>query len=133
MGIIGEIDVEYAKDWVLFNKLSTVKIKGSKLDFSYKHNIVLGQGYYCRLKLKRSMNDIDYSQILYVKGLEAQEVLVYPNPTSLDVNLVINSEKLIGTKAVVIDVNGKKMKTFLIKSKNNYLKTNELEKGVYFY
>jgi hypothetical protein len=57
---------------------------------------------------------------------------VYPNPTKNNLQLVINNEQLINTKAVILSVNGKLVKQFKIQNSKFIIQVADLPKGTYF-
>ncbi|RRO21874.1 S8 family serine peptidase [Flavobacteriaceae bacterium 14752] len=78
--------------------------------------------------------EICYEQTLSVKDVLLSDFKVYPNPTTGRVELSFNQNIDQEFKVNVIDLNGKILKTFDIKSSSNQFNFNlsDLSSGIYF-
>lgn len=86
-----------------------------------------------RLKQVDMDNNFRYSSIvkLYYKKNNNILSIVYPNPTNGNLNMLIGDPSLIGTEAVVYDVNGRMLKRVEIKAMTQPVNLNEFVNGIY--
>ena len=58
--------------------------------------------------------------------------IVYPNPTNSSVTITVGDDKLIGTEAVLSDVNGRILQRIKITATSQFINMDRLVNGIYF-
>ncbi len=96
---------------------------GSQTDFQFLHNSLVPKNYY-RLLLTKTNGDKEYSQILILDRNASQNILLYPNPATTDINVQlytpINNEVVF----IITDITGKQISK---KTKAIYQGINQLQ------
>ena len=89
---------------------------------------------YYRLKQVDLGGSFKYSAIikLMYKQKTIVKSIVYPNPTQGIITVTVGDKALIGTQAVVVDINGKVIQQVKITANSQSFDFNNLLNGVYF-
>ena len=87
-----------------------------------------------RLKQVDMDNNFKYSNIIRLNYNKAGTVptIVYPNPTNSSVTITVGDDKLIGTEAVLSDVNGRILQRIKITATSQFINMDRLVNGIYF-
>src|SRR5690606_10072531 len=64
---------------------------------------------------------------------QAPDILVYPNPSSEDVNILLELENESIAQFIVYDYTGKTISTHQLSSGNNHIDVSQLQSSIYFY
>jgi Secretion system C-terminal sorting domain/Beta-propeller repeat len=86
---------------------------------------------YYRLKMIDVDGRFTYSNIIKLSTLNLQLSTLYPNPIKDKATLQIGDKTLLNTQANIIDVNGKKIKTFTIRNNFEIVDMSGLPSGLY--
>ncbi|HXB11634.1 MAG TPA: T9SS type A sorting domain-containing protein, partial [Bacteroidia bacterium] len=130
--------IERCDDGIAFEPILTVKGAGnSTTPLSYKaydESPNTGINYY-RLKQTDFDGHYSYSDIVPVFLSTENDIVIFPNPVTTDINLAYNSTKANAMMLRVVDITGKVMRsfTFNLSPGNNNLQinTNDLAPGLY--
>jgi hypothetical protein len=132
-----EIQRKTTGDWESISLVNAAGSTGSRTDYSFTDNSAPASIIYYRLK----QNDIDlrftYSNILRISAKDvSNEVLVYPNPFSNQVNISVHSPNEQSVNAFIYDLGGRIVRTEVRKlyPGNNNFTINGLQllpKGIY--
>ena len=123
--------VEYSKDGVNFETVSTVNGKGDNATYSLVHSPAQGKAYY-RLKMIDVDTKSEYSRIIVLNiNCSKGSVVVYPNPASevLNVNIVGADDK--GTVASLFNQSGQVVLSKNLPNGSNELDIRKLATGIY--
>ena len=135
-----EFILERSLDGTSFTGITTIAAAGNSSSnkyYQYKDlNIdqLNSPVMFYRLKLIDMDGHITYSNIVRLTYNQKSYVksLVYPNPTDGRITLVVGENSLIGTNALLIDLNGKLLETIRIKANSQSISFDKYVNGVYF-
>jgi Ig-like domain CHU_C associated/Secretion system C-terminal sorting domain len=106
-----EFVVERSSDGRSFTGIATIDANGSGSgSYDYNDNYTPQGKVYYRLKMKDIDDHYTYSTIVVLSNRAGTSVSIYPNPASNIVTLSISNTKLLGTTAILTDVQGKTVK-----------------------
>jgi hypothetical protein len=131
--------VEKSTDGINYKTLAIVEAKGgSNKAQSYTQldpNPASGDNYYRLIALDKDGISRYVGSVVSVNVFNEQSISVYPNPTSSDLTVNINTDEEMQTKIRVLDMNAKVIREFdyeLLKGKNvQTLDINNLPAGTY--
>ena len=113
--------VEKSYDGVNYNSIAQVATKApggnysGSLNYAYTDNNCFGGVTYYRLRHLSIDNRVKFSNIVAVDGLKGNLAdMIYPNPASSFVNVLISSTSVQNGQISVYDMNGKKLKEFKV-------------------
>lgn len=134
-----EFIVERSLDGINFSAVGTVPAAGNSSDtktYSYTdvHIDRLNSSVmFYRLKQTDINRNFKYSNIIRLnynrKGTGPS--IVYPNPTNGSINILLDDNNMIGTEAILTDVNGKIIKTLKIVATNQSIDLSAMVNGIY--
>ena len=147
--VINEIDVRYYEversiNAIEFSSIGQVLSKASSNNintFSYvfTDKNSLNTNYYYRLKQVAKDGSIEYSNIVFIKGLRISDIVInnlYPNPVKNALTISVASPSKKNVSIIVTNAAGKIVQTMesILKQGDNQLiiKTNKLDTGNYF-
>lgn len=122
-------DIERSNDSKSFESIGIIRdnIKGNK-QFHFTSSPISGSTYF-RIKETDNAGSITYSKIVWIQMQNlAGSISLYPNPTKD--KLTIQSENEI-SKVRILDLSGKEVYSALPRSKNVFVNTTALSKGMY--
>ncbi|MFY7965987.1 MAG: GEVED domain-containing protein [Chitinophagaceae bacterium] len=137
-------DVEKSVNGVEFNKIGSLNSKASSsnsntLSYFFTDKNSLNTNCYYRLKQVAKDGSIEYSNIIFIKGLKISDVVInklYPNPVKNALTISIASPSNKNVSIVVTNAAGKTvqiMELALKQGDNQFaVKTNKLDAGNYF-
>ena len=135
-----EFRVERSLDGSSFTDIGAVAAAGNGtgtntyLFTDYNIDKLNSQFMYYRLRQIDRNNNQKYSNIvrLAYNVKEKAKSIVYPNPTEGLITVTIGDIKLIGTKATLMDENGKVLQVVTINANSQSLDLNKYVNGVYY-
>ncbi len=131
--------LERSLDGIHFTEIATIPAAGrssSPRDYTYTdaHIDQLNSIYmYYRIKQVDVNGRFTYSRIVRLSYRSAgiQPSIAYPNPTSGFINVVIGDKSVIGTQALLTDINGKVLQRFTIDNNTQSVDLSKMPNGVY--
>jgi hypothetical protein len=124
-------EVEYSKDGIQFQTVSTVNSRGENSVYTVSHNADQGKAFY-RLKLVDNDGKIEYSRIIVLDiQCGKASVLVYPNPAKDFVNVNITGADARGTMGSLFNMAGQIVLSKSLQNGSNQLDVSRLAQGVY--
>lgn len=87
---------------------------------------------YYRLKQVDADGRFVYSRTIALQLLKNKSLAVYPNPSHGIINVLTTDKNMWNTNAVITDVQGKTIWSFLLKNNKTTIDIGQIEKGVYF-
>ncbi|UAY52725.1 T9SS type A sorting domain-containing protein [Ferruginibacter albus] len=133
-------EVQHSRDGIVFSDLHFITSKAQNNNSLFNYSDVdahpfAGDNYY-RLKQLNADNSISYSKTVLIKGDEiANKIIVYPNPASSLLNVVIVSQQNSTISIQINDMNGKRvlLSNAALRTGNNTipLDVSHLAKGAY--
>lgn len=128
--------IERSTDGANFTPVGNVAAQGSgskKYSFSDR-DIPAGPLYY-RLKMSDIDQSASYSAIIRLNPgsvAGANMVSIYPNPIRNQAVITVNNRALLGTKAIIVDLQGKQHKSFVLQNEVEKIDLSQLNSGLYF-
>jgi sugar lactone lactonase YvrE len=124
--------IERSNDGINFIGIGNVNASGNvNANYNFtdadKYNGIV----YYRLKMIDVDGRFTYSNIIKLSTLNLQLSTLYPNPVKDIATLQIGDRTLLNTQANIIDVNGRTIKTILIKNNFEILDMSGLPSGLY--
>lgn len=134
-----EFVVERSKDGATYTAIGTVKALGSSGNNLYSYtdrNIQLlgSEVFYYRLRQVDVNDSYRYSSVVrltYRNDLPAKSI-VYPNPSYGTVYISVGDKKLMGSEAVMTDMNGRILSRFRITASTQPVNLSNVAQGIYF-
>jgi hypothetical protein len=85
-------EIEKSSDGFNFITIGTVVAKnsGGRQSYLFVDNAALGKDQFYRLKIKGDNGQVEYSNIQHLQNNGATEILVFPNPTTAVLQLLLN-------------------------------------------
>lgn len=126
-------DIEYSNNAIDYVKVDKVSANGQgNNSYAYKH-ITAGVTSYYRLKIIDADNNFVYSSIIKIQNIKEKSIpaAISPNPVSEILLIAINDIKLLHSKALLFDINGKQLKTFYLNSNSVSLSMSQYAPGLY--
>ena len=131
--------LERSLDGIHFTEIANIPAAGRSTlprNYSYTdaHIDQLNSIYmYYRIKQVDVNGQFTYSRIVRLSYRSAgiQPSIAYPNPTSGFINVVIGDKSLIGTQALLTDINGKVLQRFTIDNNTQSVDLSKMPNGVY--
>ena len=126
-------DLEYSSNANDYVKVGNISANGQgNNNYFYKHTAAGVMSYY-RLKIIDADNNFVYSSIVKIQNNKEKikPVTISPNPVSEILFIAISDIKLVHTKALLLDMNGKQLKTFYINSNSVSLSMSQYAPGLY--
>ncbi len=128
-----EFIIEKSIDGQNFTKIATVPAKSNGAgNYSYNENEKLLSRVYYRLKMIDNDDSFTYSHIISLSDHETNTLAIYPNPVNTSFTIVFTDKNLLQTKASLIDIQGKKIKQFVLNNFQQQIDFNNFPGGVYF-
>ena len=126
--------VERSGDGTTFNALGVVMSKGilTGSKYLFDDNAPLEGDNYYRLKSTEPNGDKSYSSIVKIKNTDGRRTVIeaFPNPAYDLITIRCLDSKLLGSKAILTDMNGKVMRAFVLQ-RETLLNINRWAAGVY--
>lgn len=124
-------EVEYSKDGIQFQTVSTINSRGENSVYTVTHNADQGKAFY-RLKLVDNDGKLEYSRIIVLDiQCGKASVLVYPNPAKDVVNVNITGADARGTIGSLFNMAGQIVLSKTLQNGSNQLDVSRLAPGVY--
>lgn len=130
---VSHFQVERSIDAQAFATVHSVPARnGASQQYGYSdaHNHD-GKVYY-RLKMVDQDKTFAYSRIIVLDGQGATPVTVFPNPAKTILKLDVSDPDILGTTAVLIDINGRARKHFSITGQTQDINVQQLSTGTYW-
>ncbi len=125
-------ELERSETGEKFEKFASVESKGDGInEYTYTDIAGLTNAQYYRVKQFDRDGKASYSSIIKIQSGKTSAVALYPNPAFRSVNVQVDKE-LVNTEATVLDIHGKKLSQFNIKSTQFTLDITQFPSGVYF-
>lgn len=129
-------EIERSLGTTNFEKIGEVKGGKKSYNFTDNNNLSNNSVAYYRLKLMDFDNKYEYSKIIKSPCFEKESaVMLYPNPASNVVNILMSLQKDANTSVKVMDMNGRVVKLIQANTTNNQsqiqIDVKELVNGVY--
>ena len=105
---------------------------GESQQYGYSDTYSYEGKIYYRLKMVDKDNTFAYSRIVALDGQAGARLIVFPNPVKTVAKLDIVDPDIVGTNAVVIDVNGRTRKQFSISAQSQEINVQQLSTGTYW-
>jgi Secretion system C-terminal sorting domain len=99
--------------------------------YSYTDADKMSGTVFYRLKMIDNDGRFTYSNIIKLSSFNPQHSTLYPNPIKNKATLEIGDRKLLNTQANIIDVNGRTIKVFTIKTNFEIVDMSDLPAGFY--
>lgn len=100
-------------------------------NYSYTDAEKLSGTVYYRLKMIDIDGRFTYSNIVKLDNKLTNQSSIYPNPITTTATLEVGDRKLLNTYATILDVNGRTLKTILIKDNFEIINMSGLPSGLY--
>lgn len=135
-----QFDVERSLNGTSFNKIGIVRAAGnSNQTNTYQYtdqNIdrLNSEAMFYRLKQIDIDGKFKYSNIVRLRYSENNIVntIVYPNPTRGSVTIVVGDNALVGSAAVLYDINGRLLENIKITANTQAIDLSKYVNGIYF-
>ncbi|MEO6253458.1 MAG: RHS repeat-associated core domain-containing protein [Ferruginibacter sp.] len=135
-----QFDVERSLNGTTFNKIGAVAAAGnSNQTNNYQYtdpNIdrLNSETMFYRLKQIDIDGKFNYSNIVRLRYLEKSNTntIVYPNPTPGLINILVGDNSLVGTVAVLYDINGRLLENIKITASSQAIDLGKYPNGTYF-
>ena len=129
-------EVERSTDGRNFIKVGTVTALNSTSEHSYNYTdagaaLLNASKLYYRLKIIDNDGRYSNSQIVLLHLSKSNSITVYPNPVSNMTTLSFSNNTLLNTQAVLIDIQGKRIKQFIIRNYQEQIDMSHLPGGMY--
>lgn len=130
-GKFSKYEVEYSKDGIRFDLISTVNSLGDNTSYSTTHNPGQGKAYY-RLKMVDIDGKFEYSRVIMLDiRCGKASVSIYPNPASDFINVNITGVDSRGTMASLINTAGQVVLNKNLQNGSNQLDVSKFAAGIY--
>lgn len=109
------------------------RITGNAVQTAFVYNeaaAINGRAFY-RLRMTDRENKVAYSHIVRLFTQSSAEPELYPTRTGSQATLQVNDRKLLGTTAALINSNGNKLRTYLIRNDFEIISLESLPAGMY--
>lgn len=119
-----------------FGKLAVIEGRGNSMEiqeYDYLNTSSMSRTLYYRLKQVDYSGTYSYSDIVRVSGMAKDNFSVHPNPLKSNQSLNVYipcQDTQQETEVAILDLNGKLVETYLLKSNNESIELN-LQRGVY--
>ena len=131
--------LERSLDANTFTQIATLNAAGnsnSNKYYRYKDlniDLLNSSVMYYRLKQNNLDGTFRYSNVVRLTYNQKSYVnsIVYPNPTDGQITLMVGENSLVGTNAMLYDINGRLLESIKIKSTSQSIKMNKYVNGVY--
>jgi len=125
--------VERSSDGINFSPIGTVKAAGTSNSIKQYNLMDNDPGYLNHYRLKQVNLDgsFTYSQVLYVKFLNANPIKIVTNPVNNDLNIQVNSLTANAGILLIYDFHGKQMLQLNAKTGRQYINVSPFPSGKY--
>jgi hypothetical protein len=126
-------DIEYSSNANDYVKVDNVSASGQlNNSYFYKHTTAGLMSYY-RLKIIDADDKFVYSRIVKIQNNKEKNIpaAISPNPVSETLFIAISDIKLLHTKALLLDMNGKLLKTCYLNSNSVPVIMSQCAPGLY--
>lgn len=125
--------IERSADAIRFMPIGNRKAVGAGGHrYEFVDPIALQGTNYYRLKMLDQDGRFRYSKVISIRsGLSTLQVKITPNPAREQTMLLLEDQKLIGTRALLYDLNGKLKQKILLQQQTKVLLNNYVA-GIYF-
>lgn len=135
-----QFDVERSLDGTRFAKIGVVIAHGNSSQtntYQYTDQSIDRLGselMFYRLKQIDIDGNYKYSSIVRLRYSEKNIVnsIVYPNPTQGSATILVGDNSLVGTQAILYDINGRLLESILITANSQPVNLNKYVNGIYF-
>lgn len=129
--------VQHSKDGIIFEEVQKIHGAGNS-DIVLHYTVIDSNPYddvsYYRLKQTDFDGKFTYSNLVGVNFKKPLEYIIYPNPFSLSINIIINLESQSNNVGFSLyNVLGEEVMNITIVGKTTTLETINLQPGIYFY
>jgi hypothetical protein len=123
-------DIEQSSNGQEFSKIAIIAAQNTaKGKYSYLHE---GTSGFFRLKMKDFDGAVTYSKVVSVaKDNDAASYTVYPNPVTSNCTIKLNNEQLIGSTALVYNLQGKVITKLALQNTTTTLDLSQVPAGRY--
>lgn len=127
-------EIEVSSNGNSFVKLGTVAAKNTNginnYQFADNSNWTSDIRYY-RLKLSDNDGRFKYSSVIRLSNKQQSDISIYPNPVKDVFTLQVSGNKLLHTRAQLVDISGKLIKSITINNLFQIIDISLLAKGMY--
>lgn len=102
--------------------------------YSSTYQMTNNNAYLYRIRINELSGNYSYSPVARISsgcGPSTGDVIVYPSPALSDVTLSVSDQKLINTRANIIDISGKIHMNFIITANTKNIDVSKLPPGMY--
>jgi hypothetical protein len=130
---VGGYTVEKSTDGSNFSKIGALESKGNGThSYVYTESTALHQTAWYRILQTDLDGQSGYSAVVRIADGKARlSAAVYPVPSRGNVTLQIRGDELLHTKAILVDMKGHQVKSFLINDYNTPISLQNLPGGMY--
>ncbi|UAY53162.1 beta strand repeat-containing protein [Ferruginibacter albus] len=124
--------IERSADAKNFTAIGTVNAIGvGNNNYAYNDGAPLQAGYY-RLRIVDKNGTAKYSRVVFISfSTFAASITIFPNPATGFVTVVTNNKTLVGTIAILYDLNGQILQRMQLGNSSTVVPLNELASGTY--
>ncbi|MBL7700934.1 MAG: T9SS type A sorting domain-containing protein [Ferruginibacter sp.] len=125
-------ELERGTDGAGYTKIASLQSAGSGNNmYVYNDPFVSGSKVFYRLKIIDLSGAFTYSHAIWIDADLRSTVKVYPTPASNVLNIHMGKPNLVNSRAMVYDVTGKFLHSFLIQNIQQQLDISRLSQGMY--
>jgi hypothetical protein len=125
-------ELERSTDGASFTKVASLQSAGTGNNmYVYNDPFTSANKVFYRLKIIDLSGAFTYSQIIWIDADAKTVIKIYPVPAKDVVNINIGKSNLLNTRALLYDVAGKLLKSFLIQNIQEQLDISSLSQGLY--
>jgi Secretion system C-terminal sorting domain/CUB domain len=125
-------ELERSTDGANFTKIVSLQSAGSGNNmYVYNDPFVSASKVFYRLKIIDLSGAFTYSQIIWIDADLKSSIKIYPTPASNVVNIHLGKNNLLNTRALLYDVTGKLLNSFLMQTIHQQLDISRLSQGLY--
>jgi hypothetical protein len=130
---VARYTVEKSTDGIAFSKIGTLESKGNGThSYAYTEPTALNETAWYRILQTENDGRSGYSAVVRLAAGKARlSATVFPVPSKGNVTLQITGEELLHTKAILVDVNGRPVRSIYINNYNTPINLNNLPGGIY--
>ncbi|MBK8522564.1 MAG: T9SS type A sorting domain-containing protein [Ferruginibacter sp.] len=125
-------ELERSTDGTGYTKIASLQSAGTGNNmYVYNDPFVSANKVLYRLKIIDLSGSFTYSHIIWIDADAKSNIKIYPTPASNVVNINLGKSNLLNTRAMLYDVTGKLLNSFLIQNIQQQLDISRLSQGLY--
>jgi hypothetical protein len=125
-------ELERSTDATNYTKIASLQSPGTGNNmYVYNDPFISSSKVFYRLKIIDLSGSFSYSHIIWI-DVDAKSIIkIYPTPASNVVNINLGNSNLLNSRAMLYDVTGKLLNSFLIQHIQQQLDISRLSQGLY--